>query len=44
MIGGRKRRFCSSVPCAMSVGPTRFTPIRLMTSGARVAAISSWKT
>ena len=36
-IFGSQRAFCSSVPCASSVGPTRLTPMRPTSSGARAA-------
>ena len=43
-IFGRYRFFCSSLPCAMIVGPARLIPTKLMKIwGARAAAISSWK-
>ena len=38
---GRQRAFCSSVPWASRVGPTRLTPIRPTSSGARARASSS---
>ena len=40
-IFGSQRGFCSVVPCASSVGPTRFTPMRPTSSGARARASSS---
>src|SRR3954469_25505874 len=38
------RAFCSCDPCASSVGPARFTPIRPTSSGARARASSSCTT
>src|SRR5688500_15426969 len=38
---GSQRAFCSGVPWASSVGPTRLTPIRPTSSGARARASSS---
>ena len=42
-IGARKRSFCSSVPCAMTVGPPIVSPSTLAICGARARAISSKK-
>ena len=42
-IGPRKRSFCSSVPCAISVGPPIVSPSTLAICGARARAISSKK-
>ena len=44
MIGGRKRCFCSSVPCSNSVGPSRSRPFTPTQNGARARACSTWKT
>ena len=41
-IFGRYWRRCSSVPCAMSVGPTIWMPIIPMMPGARARTISSF--
>ena len=38
---GSQRAFCSAVPWASSVGPTRLTPMRPTSSGARARASSS---
>ena len=40
-IRGRKRSFCSGVPWASRVGPTRLMPMRPTSSGARARASSS---
>src|SRR3954463_14395922 len=42
-IGVRKRSFCSSVPCANTVGPPIVSPSTLAICGARARAISSKK-
>ena len=38
---GRKRWHCSGVPCSMSVGPSRFSPMWLTRPGASARAYSS---
>ena len=40
-IGGRKRRFCSSVPCAITVGPPIARPSVFAICGAPARAVSS---
>ena len=42
-IGSRWRAFCSSVPCAMIVGPAMPSPITPTCGGASARAISSRK-
>ena len=42
-IGVRKRSFCSSVPCAITVGPPIVSPSTLAICGARARATSSKK-